>query len=176
MDRRPRPTDDDISLFPFLSIIACVIAMATIDRVGRKRLLAIGSAGMAVALGVLTVAFALAQVDADGGLTLGSVSGPVALVAANVYVFFFNLSWGPVMWVMLGEMFPNQIRGAALSISGLAQWLANFLITVSFPILLVSLGLAAAYGFYTACAVLSIFFVHGWVQETRGRELEEMRG
>jgi SP family sugar:H+ symporter-like MFS transporter len=159
-----------------VSIIACAIAMATIDRVGRKRLLAIGSAGMAVALGVLTVAFAVAQVDADGGLALGSVSGPVALVAANVYVFFFNLSWGPVMWVMLGEMFPNQIRGAALSISGLAQWLANFLITVSFPILLVSLGLAAVYGFYAACAVLSIFFVHGWVQETRGRELEEMRG
>ncbi len=57
----------------------------------------------------------------------------LALISANLYVIFFNLSWGPVMWVMLGEMFPNQIRGSGLAVSGAAQWSANFLISVSFP-------------------------------------------
>ena len=61
--------------------------------------------------------------------------GWLALISANLYVIFFNLSWGPVMWVMLGEMFPNQIRGSGLAVSGAAQWTANFLISVSFPVL-----------------------------------------
>ena len=54
--------------------------------------------------------------------------GMVALIAANLYVIFFNGTWGPVMWVMLGEMFPNQIRGSALAVAGFAQWFANYLI------------------------------------------------
>ena len=77
----------------------------------------------------------------------------MALAAANIYVIFFNLSWGPVMWVMLGEMFPNQIRGSGLAVAGAAQWSANFLITVTFPVLLTSIGLAGAYGLYTAAAL-----------------------
>ena len=102
--------------------------------------------------------------------------GLLALVAANAYVLFFNFSWGPVMWVMLGEMFPNQIRGTALAVSGLAQWLANFAITMTFPILLTSVGLAGAYGFYTLCAALSIAFTRMLVVETRATELEHMPG
>lgn len=124
----------------------------------------------------MAAAFASAEIDAAGDLALGAWSGPAALAAANLYVFCFNVSWGPVMWVMLGEMFPNRIRGAALSVSGLAQWLANFAITVSFPVLLVTIGLAAAYGLYAACAVFSLLFVQRAVTETRGRELEEMPG
>jgi SP family sugar:H+ symporter-like MFS transporter len=100
----------------------------------------------------------------------------MALVAANAYVVFFNGSWGPVMWVMLGEMFPNQIRGTGLAVSGIAQWGSNFGITITFPILLATVGLAGAYGLYTAAAILSIFFVIAMVHETRGLELEEMRG
>jgi SP family sugar:H+ symporter-like MFS transporter len=97
-------------------------------------------------------------------------------VAANIYVIFFNGSWGPVMWVMLGEMFPNQIRGTGLAVSGLAQWTSNFGITITFPIMLASIGLAGAYGFYTVCAVISIVFVVKMVHETRGIELEDMQG
>jgi len=81
-----------------------------------------------------------------------------------------------VMWVMLGEMFPNQLRGSALAVSGAAQWMANFAITVSFPWAAGTLGLAATYGFYAACAVASIFFVVRLVPETKRRELEEMQG
>jgi len=86
------------------------------------------------------------------------------------------MSWGPVMWVMLGEMFPNQIRGSGLAVAGFAQWIANFGITMTFPIFLTSIGLAAAYGIYAACAFLSIFFVMKFVKETKGKELEEMEG
>ena len=100
----------------------------------------------------------------------------LALIAANVYVAFFNMSWGPVMWVMLGEMFPNQIRGSGLAVSGLFQWTANFAITMPFPILLHSVGLTGAYGLYAFFALLSILFVVKMVHETRGVELEDMEG
>lgn len=159
-----------------VSLVACGVAMMTIDRVGRRQLLLVGSLGMAIALAVMAGIFGSASVDSASGIELVGVSGTTALVAANVYVFFFNLSWGPVMWVMLGEMFPNRMRGSALAVCGLAQWLANFLITASFPLLLEGVGLGVAYGFYATCAVLSIAFVRQWVIETRGVELEAMAG
>lgn len=158
-----------------VSIAACVITVLIIDKVGRKPLLKYGSLGMALTLGAMTVAFLNATRGADGTLVMGEW-GTVALVAANAYVFLFNMSWGPVMWVMLGEMFPNKIRGSGLAVSGLAQWLANFAITMTFPIMLVGVGLATAYGFYAFCALLSMLFVIGFVHETRGRELEAMEG
>ncbi len=159
-----------------LSIGACVIALLLIDRVGRKPLLWIGSVGMAVSLALVTYAFASAGLDANGKLLLSDSMGMLALIAANVYVVFFNMSWGPVMWVMLGEMFPNQIRGSGLAVAGAAQWTSNFAITMSFPILLASIGLAGAYGIYTVAAVISVFFVLKYVHETKGRELEQMEG
>jgi MFS transporter, SP family, sugar:H+ symporter len=158
-----------------VSLLACFFATALIDRVGRKPLLLIGSIGMAVTLGVLAAVFGTAAVT-DGKLVLSSTAGPVALVAANLYVMLFNFSWGPVMWVMLGEMFPNQIRGSGLAISGLAQWLSNFGITMTFPMLLTGVGLGGAYGLYTVCAVISIVFILKYIHETKGKELEEMKG
>ena len=101
---------------------------------------------------------------------------PIAVVAANLYVIFFNFSWGPVMWVMLGEMFPNQIRGSALAVSGFFQWFANFLVSFTFPIMAAGLGLSISYTFYAICAVISFFLVQSMVHETRGKELEEMEG
>jgi len=159
-----------------LSILACLFTVFTVDRIGRKPLLLVGSAGMTVTLGVVAVCFANAQLAADGSLHLSDATGRVALVAANLYVVFFNASWGPVMWVMLGEMFPNQIRGSGLAVAGAAQWIANFAISVSFPALAAGVGLAATYGFYALSAFLSFFFVARLVHETRGRELEDMQG
>ena len=156
------------------SIGACLIAVALIDRIGRKPLLWIGSVGMTISLALVAWAFMHAGVDAAGKPSLPPGMGVVALVAANVYVVFFNMSWGPVMWVMLGEMFPNQIRGSALAVAGAAQWIANFAITISFPMLLVGIGLAGTYGLYALAAALSIVFVLVCVRETRGKELEEM--
>ncbi|MDO3384667.1 sugar porter family MFS transporter [Gilvimarinus sp. SDUM040013] len=159
-----------------ISIAACLITFFLVDKIGRKPLLWFGSAGMAISLGIVAYAFAGAPVDAAGNLNLSQESGLLALYGANIYVFLFNLSWGPVMWVMLGEMFPNQIRGSGLAIAGLAQWLANFLVTWSFPIMLAGIGLSAAYGIYTFFAALSVFFVIFMVHETKGMELEDMKG
>lgn len=158
-----------------VSIAACLITIYFIDKLGRKPFLMLGSIGMTITLGCLVYAFVQADVDAQGQLSLGDL-GTMALIAANAYVFFFNISWGPVMWVMLGEMFPNQIRGSALAISGLVQWTTNFLITLSFPIMLTSIGLGGAYGFYAVCALLSAVFVYVFIYETKGKELEEMQG
>ena len=159
-----------------LSIAACLFTIATVDRIGRRPLLLVGSAGMAVTLATVAWAFSTAVTDAAGAVSLPGHNGLVALVAANLYVIFFNASWGPVMWVMLGEMFPNQIRGSGLAVSGFAQWIANAAISVSFPALAVSPGLAVTYTGYALFAAASFFFVRKMVHETRGRELEDMQG
>ncbi|MFT6992801.1 MAG: sugar porter (SP) family MFS transporter [Paraglaciecola sp.] len=158
-----------------VSIVACVITISLIDKLGRRPFLIIGSIGMSVALLTLVWVFANAGVAENGNLMLGE-NGTLALIAANAYVFFFNLSWGPVMWVMLGEMFPNQIRGSGLAVAGFAQWIANFAITMTFPIMLTTIGLASAYGFYALCALLSVIFVIKMVKETKGKTLESMQG
>ncbi|WP_295563507.1 sugar porter family MFS transporter [uncultured Sphingomonas sp.] len=159
-----------------LSGAACLFTIATVDRIGRKPLLLVGSAGMAVTLATVAWAFSTAVTDAAGAVSLPGHNGLIALVAANLYVIFFNASWGPVMWVMLGEMFPNQIRGSGLAVSGFAQWIANAAISVSFPALAVSPGLAVTYTGYALFAAISFVFVQKLVHETRGRELEDMQG
>jgi SP family sugar:H+ symporter-like MFS transporter len=158
-----------------VSIAACLVTIAVIDKIGRKPLLLIGSAGMAVSLFAMAYAFHSGTLDASGNLQLTHSMGLVALVAANLYVIFFNGTWGPVMWVMLGEMFPNQIRGSALAVAGFAQWFANYLIAQTFPIM-AGWSLTGAYLFYAVSAVVSFFLVQKLVHETRGKELEQMEG
>jgi SP family sugar:H+ symporter-like MFS transporter len=157
------------------SIMACIAALLLIDKIGRKPLLLIGSVGMSVTLALTAFAFATSSLNAEGALTLGDSMGTLALVAANLYVIFFNLSWGPVMWVMLGEMFPNRVRGSGLAVAGFFQWFSNFIITISFPVLLSTIGLAGAYGLYTLFAIASIVFVIKYVYETKGIEIEAMQ-
>jgi len=159
-----------------LSIAACLFTIGTVDRIGRKPLLLVGSAGMAVTLAIVAYAFSTAVTDASGAISLPGNMGLIALIAANLYVIFFNASWGPVMWVMLGEMFPQQIRGSGLAVAGFAQWIANAAISVSFPTLAVSPGLSVTYFGYAFFAAISFFFVRAMVNETRGRELEDMEG
>jgi SP family sugar:H+ symporter-like MFS transporter len=156
------------------NIVSTFVAIALIDKVGRKPLLLVGSIGMFVTLAVLTVIFGTAGLDTAGKLMLSDSTGTVALITANLFVVFFGISWGPVVWVLLGEMFNNRIRGAALAVAASAQWIANFAITMTFPIMLSSVGLAGAYGFYAFSALVSIFFVVRFVTETRGKQLEEM--
>ena len=157
-----------------VNVITTLVAIATIDRFGRRPLLLIGSVGMAVTLGTLAVIFGTAPLNPEGQPELSGAAGPIALVAANLYVFAFGMSWGPVVWVMLGEKFPNRIRAAALGVAAAAQWIANWLISTTFPALS-DIGLGLAYGIYTASAILSFFFVVRFVSETKGKELEEMR-
>ena len=155
------------------NIVTTLVAIATIDHFGRKPLLLIGSFGMAVTLGTMAYLLGTAPLDAAGQPWLQGANGTIALVAANVYVFFFGMSWGPVDWVLLGEMFPNRIRAAALGLGASLQWVANFVVSATFPTLK-NVGLGYAYGLYALAAVLSFFFVLALIRETRGRELETM--
>lgn len=155
------------------NIVTTLIAIATVDKLGRKPLLLVGSVGMTVSLGVMAYLFSRAVLDAEGHLHLDGGSGVAALVAANVFVFSFGFSWGPVVWVLLGEMFANSIRAKALAVATAAQWIANFVVTVSFPALQKA-GLGFAYALYAAAAAVSFGVVFLWVQETRGKELEQM--
>ncbi len=157
-----------------INVLTTLIAIALIDKIGRKPLLLIGSSGMAVTLITMAVIFGNATVNANGTPSLPGASGVIALIAANLFVVAFGMSWGPVVWVLLGEMFPNRIRAAALGLAAAGQWAANWLITVTFPGLREHLGLA--YGFYGLCAVLSGLFVWRWVLETKGVSLEDMHG
>jgi sugar porter (SP) family MFS transporter len=154
------------------NVVTTLVAIASIDRFGRKPLLLIGSIGMFVTLATMAFIFGAAPVLA-GKPVLTGVAGPLALVAANAYVFFFGMSWGPAVWVLLGEIFPNRIRAAALGLAAAMQWIANFAISATFPSL-ASAGLFYAYGIYAIAALVSFFFVVRLIRETRGRELESI--
>ncbi|MFG2600087.1 sugar porter family MFS transporter [Streptomyces sp. NPDC048462] len=165
------PTDSFFYSFTtsIINIIGTVIAMVLVDRVGRRPLALVGSCGMAVALAFEAWAFSANLVDGK----LPNTQGVVALVAAHVFVLFFALSWGVVVWVFLGEMFPNRIRAAALGVAASAQWIANWAITASFPSL-ADWNLSGTYIIYACFATLSIPFVIKFVKETKGKALEEM--
>lgn len=158
----------------FINVASTVGAILLVDRWGRKPLLIMGACLMTVFLGVLAVVFGGAEVAADGNLDLSPTAGVIALVAANLYLVGFGCSWGPVMWVLLGEMFPNRFRGAALSFAGLTQWLSNFIVTMTFPILLAGIGLGGAYSIYAVVAIVAAFYAWRFVPETKGKTLEQM--
>jgi SP family sugar:H+ symporter-like MFS transporter len=157
---------------PVVNIVGTFIAIAFIDRVGRKPLLLIGSAGMTVGLGVAAIAFGQ-SLKINGEITLPGSWGPIALVFANVFVLSFALSWGVILWVLLGEMFPLRIRSAALAIGTATNWVANWLVSVSFPALS-EWNLSVTYWIYTGFAVLSIPFVLKFIKETKGTSLENV--
>ncbi|MFF8331800.1 sugar porter family MFS transporter [Streptomyces cacaoi] len=155
-----------------VNIAGTVVAMLCVDRIGRKPLALIGSAGMTVSLAAVAWAFA-ARTGSGDDVTLPDVQGAVALVGAHVFTLFFALSWGVVVWVLLGEIFPSRIRAAALGVAAGAQWIANWAITASFPSLS-EWNLSSTYVVYTVFALLSIPFILKWVPETKGKALEEM--
>ncbi|MEV8320054.1 sugar porter family MFS transporter [Streptomyces sp. NPDC059900] len=155
-----------------VNIVGTVIAMVFVDRIGRKPLAIIGSAGMALALFTCAWAFSYRTGSGDN-VSLPNAQGLTAIIAANAFVLFFALSWGVVVWVLLGEIFPNRIRAAALGVAASAQWLANFAITKTFPSMS-EWSLTGSYIIYGAFAVISIPFVMKFVKETKGKTLEEM--
>ena len=157
-----------------VNILATIPAILLVDRVGRKPLLLGGSIGMALTLGAMAIVFGAARVDSGGMPVISHEAALFGLAAANFYIIAFAVSWGPVMWVMLGEMFSNRLRGAALGVAGATNWVANFTVTVSFLPLLKAIGFAGAYGLYTLAAIISVFFVWTAVRETKGKTLEEM--
>jgi MFS family permease len=159
------------------NIVVTIVAILLVDRVGRKALLVAGSVLMTIALSTMAVAFSFAElVTAPDGTATAELDAPwsiIALVAANLFVVGFGATWGPVVWVLLGEMFPNRIRASALAVAAAAQWVANFFISTTFPVFS-DISLTFAYGFYAFFSLLSFFFVVWKVRETKGKELEDM--
>ena len=157
-----------------INVTSTVVAILLIDKIGRKPLLIIGSIGMTITLGIVAIIFAIATKNEAGNMLLTNAQAVLALLAVHCYIFCFGVSWGPVVWVLLGEMFNNKIRGAAISLAASVQWIANFVITITFPIILSIAGLFGAYSLYAIFAFLSIIFVAKYVKETKGMTLEEM--
>ncbi|MCM3087543.1 D-xylose transporter XylE [Bhargavaea ginsengi] len=144
-----------------VNVVFTIFAIMTVEKWGRKPLLIIGSVGMAI--GMFGVA----------GLAAFNVIGISTLVFIIIYTASFMMSWGPICWVMLAEIFPNKIRGQAMAIAVAAQWAANFFISSTYPAMMDFSG-ALTYGFYGLMSVLSALFVLKWVPETKGKTLEEL--
>jgi sugar porter (SP) family MFS transporter len=150
-----------------LNILVTLVAIALVDRIGRRPLLLAGSILMAVSLATMALAFGQGPAG-----RLEGAWGPIALVAANLFVVGFGASWGPLVWVLLGEIFPNAIRAKALGLAAAAQWIANFAVTLTFPPLSAA-SLPLTYGLYAGFAALSFLFVLRLVPETKGMRLED---
>jgi SP family xylose:H+ symportor-like MFS transporter len=144
-----------------INVVFTVIAILTVDKYGRKILLLIGSVGMAIGM------FAIS------GLAYFEVIGMGTLVFIIIYTASFMMSWGPITWVLISEIFPNKIRGRAVAIAVMAQWAANYLISSTYPSMMELSG-AFTYGFYGIMSLLSFFFVWKMVPETKGKSLEEI--
>ncbi len=144
-----------------VNVIFTVIAVVTVDKYGRKILLMIGSIGMAVGM------FAIS------GLAFAKVIGISTLIFIIIYTASFMMSWGPITWVLISEIFPNKIRGRAVAIAVAAQWAANYLISSTYPPMMEFSG-GLTYGFYGLMSILSFIFVWRIVPETKGKTLEEM--
>jgi sugar porter (SP) family MFS transporter len=143
-----------------------VLAVRIIDRAGRRPLLIIGLIGMVISLVLLGVVFSL---DATSG-----AAGLLATVCLGLYIASFAISLGPVFWLMISEIYPLRIRGTAMSVASIANWGSNFLVALSFPVLLATLGGAGSFWLFAVLGIVAWFFVYFWVPETKGRSLEEI--
>ncbi len=144
-----------------INILFTLVAIFTVDRLGRKPLLIVGSVGMMV--GMISL----------GVLSFMNLIGIAALLSMIIYTASFMMSWGPICWVLISEIFPNTIRGKAIAIAVAAQWIANFVVSSTFPTLS-AISLGGTYLMYAAFCALSIFFVWKFVPETKGKSLEDM--
>ncbi|AQS94337.1 D-xylose transporter XylE [Polaribacter sp. BM10] len=151
-----------------VNFLFTIIAVKTVDKKGRKPLMLIGALGMAVAMLALGFVF------------FSGATGYLALGCMMLYVASFALSWGPVTWVLLSEIFPNKIRGKAMAIAVAAQWVSNYLVSLTFPMMNDNTALTEqfnhgfAYWVYGLMSLIAMWFVWKYIPETKGKTLEEM--
>ncbi|PCI35068.1 MAG: D-xylose transporter XylE [Flavobacteriaceae bacterium] len=151
-----------------VNFLFTIIAVKTVDKYGRKPLMIIGALGMAIAM--LSLGFVF----------FSGATGYLALACMVLYVASFAMSWGPVVWVLLSEIFPNKIRGRAMAVAVAAQWISNYLVSFTFPMMNDNTYLTDlfnhgfAYWIYGLMSLLAMYFVWKYVPETKGKTLEEM--
>lgn len=144
-----------------VNVIFTVVAILTVDKWGRKPLLVTGSIGMAIGMIAMSI------------LSYMNIFSVLTLVFIIVFTASFMMSWGPICWVYISELFPNKIRGQAVAVAVAFQWFANFVISSTYPGMM-QFSSAFTYGFYGAMAILSAIFVWKMVPETKGKSLEEI--
>jgi SP family galactose:H+ symporter-like MFS transporter len=149
-----------------VNMLMTLVAIFFVDRVGRKPLLYLGLAGMFVALTSLGAAFARPQLS-------GSL-GEIALGSMMLYVGCFAFSLGPIVWLLISEIFPLQARGLGMSISTLANWVGNFLVSQFFLTMLLRLGRPKTFWIYGFLCIVTLVFVRWMVPETKRQVLEEI--
>ena len=183
---------DDVLLQQILlatvNLVFTFIAMFTVDKLGRKPLLIIGGFGMLI--GFLIMGFTLyfsdySQINSAGLPTISTTEGILSLIGVLIFIGAFAMSMGPIVWVLLSEIFPNKIRSAAMAVAVAGQWLANYLVSQSFPVIVESdanrlimdggtWNNALPYFLFSAFIVIIILFVYKYIPETKGKTLEEM--
>jgi SP family sugar:H+ symporter-like MFS transporter len=155
-------------------VVSTLVSMVLVDRIGRRPLLLGGSAVMSSTLLILTAVFIFSARTSHGVLVMTATEAQITLVAEHLFIFAFGVSWGPVVWVLLGEMFPNRIRAPALAIGAGTQWVTAFIVTTTFPGLLSTVGLSGIFCIYTIASMAAYLTVFRCVRETKGIVLEEM--
>ncbi|OZG48730.1 sugar porter family MFS transporter [Bombiscardovia coagulans] len=165
----------DISVIrSVVAFVPMIISMLLIDRIGRKKLLAFGSGGMAIFLFVASIGFHH-SIATSTGVSLTGIWVPITLIAVYLFYFIFCGTWGPAMWVVIGEIFPNNIRAMGVAVATACNWIGNFIVSTSFPWLRDGIGTGNVYMLYAIFAALSYIFVLKALPETNGVELEDMK-
>jgi SP family arabinose:H+ symporter-like MFS transporter len=144
------------------NFVFTIVAMATVDKLGRKILILWGSVGLAIFYTIVGVCFHL------------NIEGAVVLIAVLGAIACFSATLGPVMWVLISEIFPNRVRGLATSIAVMSLWVANFILSYTFPIIKDALSIAATFWIYAGVCVLGVIFIKLYIPETKGKTLEEI--
>jgi len=147
-----------------INVVMTVVAIMLVDRVGRRRLLLVGVGGMVATLAVLGTVFYLPGLG--GGL------GIIATISLMLFVSFFAIGLGPVFWLLISEIYPLSVRGSAMGVVTVANWGANLLVSLTFPVLTDGVGTSATFWLFGLCSLVGLVFVYRFVPETKGRTLE----
>jgi sugar porter (SP) family MFS transporter len=150
-----------------VNVLLTVAAILLVDRVGRRPLLLVGLAGMVASLGVLGLAFLLPA--------LSGVVGWIAIASLALYIAFFAVGLGPVFWLLISEIYPQEVRGAAMSVASVGNWASNLLVSLTFLSLAGAIGRPFTFWLYAVVGVAAILFVYFLVPETKGRSLEDIQ-
>jgi sugar porter (SP) family MFS transporter len=150
-----------------VNVLLTVAAILLVDRVGRRPLLLVGLAGMVLSLGVLGLAFLLPA--------LSGIVGWIAIVSLALYIAFFAVGLGPEFWLLISEIYPQEVRGAAMSVASVGNWASNLLVSLTFLSLVGTIGRPLTFWLYAAVGVAAIVFVYFLVPETKGRSLEDIQ-